>query len=278
MKKQDKNGENAPKRKKFAEYSDIYQVPLHRSYGAKKRETWLSHFNEHLATFLMVLLYGWMFIMLALGTYLFIGALGHIGILLTIIAVVWFIIWKFFRIPRKRIAFILRLRRKCKRFGYKIEYKRSIFKSMRFLTEGIDLTVNTGKRLWVVRFLPCYRYNSDLIFMDANTLKIKHNPIRLKASLFPGHIRHGVRVNTDQGKRFSFDGKVKTINYSFTDEVSASGIKIARALIVNPVPHTIRKAEFDGAIYETGTGEKMWGYTLFSGSGFLETLDRESGD
>ena len=276
MEKHD-NGQGEPK-KKFAEYSDIYQVPLHRSYGAKKRETWLSHFNEHLATFLMVVLYAWMFIMLALGTYMFISALGHIGTLIAVLAAVWFIVWKFFRVPRKRIAFLLKLRRRCKRFGYKVEYKRNIFKGMRFLTEGIDLTVNTGKKLWIVRFLPCYRYNSDLIFMNDSTINIKHNRIRLKASLFPGHIRQGARIDTKQNKRFSAGGKTKTISYSFTDEVSVSGVKTARALIVNPVPHTIRKAEFDGAIYETGTGEKMWGYTLFSGSGFLETLERESGD
>jgi hypothetical protein len=81
-----------------------------------------------------------------------------------------------------------------------------------------------------------------------------------------------------ENKRFSLDGKIKTVSYSFTDEVLHYGVKSARALIVNPVPHTIRKVEKDGAIYETGTGERMWGYTIFSGSGFLETLDCESGD
>jgi hypothetical protein len=86
------------------------------------------------------------------------------------------------------------------------------------------------------------------------------------------------RTLNAENKRFSLDGKVKTIEYSFKDEVLRYGCKSARALIVNPVPHTIRKVEKDGAIYETGTGERMWGYTVFSGSGFLETLDRESGD
>ena len=279
MKKQDNEHTNTQKRKKSAEFSEIYQVPLHRAYGTKKRETWLSYFNEHLATVLMVLLYGWLLIMLALGTYMFITALGHIGIVITIIAVVWFICWKFLRVPRKRIAFILKLRRKCKNLGYKLEFKRNIFKGMKLFTEGIDLTINTGKKVWAVRFLPCYRYNSDLIFVDENTIKIKHNPIRLKSSLLPSNSRHASRWTfKTENKRSLFDGKVKTLTYSFTDEVLHYGVKSARALIVNPVPHTIRKVEKDGATYETGTGERMWGYTLYSGSGFLETLDRESGE
>ena len=279
MEKHDKGqGEPQPK-KKFARFSEIYQVPLHRSYGVRKRETWLSHFNEYLATFLLILLYAWMFIMLALGAYMLIDALDHIGTLIVIIAVAWFISWKFLRIPRKRIKFLLRLRKKCKNLGYRIEYKRNVFAGMRFLKEGIDLTIDTGKKVWAVRFLPCYRYNSDLIFVDENTIKIKHNPIRLKASLFPVNARHAQRLTPKtENKRFSFGGKTKTVSYSFTDEVLHYGVKSARALIVNPVPHTIRKVEKDGAIYETGTGERMWGYTLYSGSGFLETLDRESGD
>ena len=279
MKKQDNEHTNTQKRKKSAEYSEIYQVPLHRAYGTKKRETWLSHFNEYLATFLLILLYAWMFIMLALGAYMLIDALDHIGTMIVIIAVVWFISWKFLRVPRKRIKFLLKLRRKCKNLGYKLEFKRNIFKGMRFLTEGIDLTISTGKKIWAVRFLPCYRYNSDLIFVDENTIKIKHNPIRLKSSLLPSNSRHASRWTfKTENKRSLFDGKVKTLTYSFTDEVLHYGVKSARALIVNPVPHTIRKVEKDGATYETGTGERMWGYTLYSGSGFLEALDRESGD
>ena len=279
MEKRDENRENLKPKKKFAEFSEIFQVPLHRAYGVTKRETWLSHFNEHFATFLLILLYAWMFIMLALGAYMLIDALNHIGTMIVIIAVVWFVVWKFFRVPRKRIKFILKLRKKCKSLGYKIEFKRGVFKGMRFHTEGIDITIDTGKKIWAVRFLPCYRYNSDLIFIDENTIKIKHNPIRLKASLFPVNARHAQRLTLKtENKRFSLDGKVKTIEYSFKDEVLRYGCKSARALIVNPVPHTIRKVEKDGAIYETGTGERMWGYTLYSGSGFLETLERESGD
>ena len=276
MDKRDESRENTSKKKKRPEFSEIFQVPLHRAYGVTKRETWLSHFNEHLATLLLILLYACMFIMLALGAYMLIRALGHIGTAITVVAAVWFIIWKFFRIPRKRIRFLLRLRKKCKNLGYKIEFKRNIFKGMRLLTEGVDLTIDTGKKVWTVRFLPCYKYNSDLIFVDENTIKIKHNPIRLKSSLFPTNAKHAMRRTLNaENKRFSLDGKVKTIEYSFKDEVLRYGCKSARALIINPVPHTIRKVEKDGAIYETGTGERMWGYTIFSGSGFLETLLRE---
>ena len=76
MEKRDEDREKLKVKKKFAEFSEIFQVPLHRAYGVTKRETWLSHFNEHLATLLLILLYASMFIMLALGAYMLIRALG----------------------------------------------------------------------------------------------------------------------------------------------------------------------------------------------------------
>lgn len=275
----DKDDAGSQKKKKtIAQYSDIYQVPLHRSYGKKKRENFFSYLNEFIAGALLVIMYAMLLIMLVIGCYVLITLLGTIGQFIALFVTLTLAYRIIFRIHRKRIKFLLKLRRECKKLGFKIEYKRSFFKSLKFNTEGIDLTVDTGKKLWSVRFLPCKKYNCDLIFEDENTIKIKSNPIRLKSSLM-GNRRHtrpmrSIKMDTDAPIKQI--GKAKTIKYSFTEEITHIRRKSARALIINPVPHTIRKKEKDGAIYETGTGERMWGYTIFSGSGFIETLRRDS--
>lgn len=270
--------ERHEKKREIAEYSDVYKVPLHRSYGITKRESFFTYLNEYLATALTVILYAAMFIMIAVGLYMLITLLGHVGQLIAILALIWFILWKFFRVPRKRIKFLLKLRRKCRALGYKIEYKRGILRGMRFNKSGADLTVDTGKKLWTVRFLPAKRYNCDFIFEDESTLKIKHNPIRFKSSIMGRRASYVAISKQSSGGGANDKIKIKTLPYSFSeaDEIKMNGRKSARALVINPVPHTLKKKEKDGATYETGTGERMWGYTVFSGTGFLETLERES--
>ena len=275
----DKNEDKPQEKKKtIAQFSHIYQVPLHRSYGKKKRENFFSYLNEFIASALLVIMYTMLLIMLAIGCYVLITLLGTIGQFISIFLVLTLAYRTIFRVHRKRIKFLLKLRRECKKLGFKIEYKRPFFKSFKFNTEGIDLTVDTGKKLWSVRFLPCKKYNCDLIFEDENTIKIKNNPIRLKSSLMGRgrHTRSTRPIKMDTNTPVKQIGKAKTIKYSFTEEITHIRRKSVRALVINPVPHTIRKKEKDGAIYETGTGERMWGYTIFSGSGFIETLKRDS--
>ena len=111
---------------------------------------------------------------------------------------------------------------------------------------------------------------------------MKRDPIMMKNSL-PGGSGYApslIRVSRPTSlTKLILGGKTKTnvINYSFTDKKEQLYRTSERALIINPVPYTIKKKEDDGATYETGTGERMWGYTVFSGSGFINTLRSESG-
>lgn len=279
------------KKKTSAEYSDKYQVPLHRSYGVKKKESVFTHLNDYIATVLLVILYVLQLTIWVLGAFWLTVMLGAIGTVIAVIVLVSFIWWKFFRVFRKRVKFLFKLKRTCKSLGFKIKFYRGFFKGLRFNKDGVDFTVDTGKKLWTVRFLPCKKYNTDLIFEDEKTIIMKINPIRFKGSLAPNMSVARRTVSTNgpmaMGKAASKAGtlgslgsfkrsKVKQIEYGFTDMKEQIYRKWERALIINPVPHTILKKETDGAIYETGTGEKMWGYTAFSGSGFINMLKNES--
>ena len=269
-------------KKTFAEYSELNQTEMYRSYGVKKKEGFFAHVNDKMATVMLVVLYALQLTILALGFFWLTVLLGSIGIFLAVSFAVAFVWWKFFRVFRKRVKFLFKLKKECKKLGYKIKFYRSFFKGLFFNKSGVDLTVDTGKKLWTVRFLPCKKYNMDLIFEDEKTIVMKINPVRLKGSLMgevnsstPATARATGLIGLTSVFRKS---KEKRLEYSFTEMREQLYRKSERALIVNPVPHTMKKKEADGATYETGTGERMWGYTVFSGSGFINMLRNESGE
>lgn len=277
-----KTQETEEKKRVIAEYSELNQTELHRSYGVKKKEGFLAHFNDRFASVLVIAFYALMIIICIIGAVSIMFMLGAIGIAVVVLSVVAFIWLKLLRVFRKRIKFLFKLKRQCKKLGYKIKFYRGFFKGLRFNKEGVDFIVDTGKKLWVVRFLPCKKYDTELIFNDKDTIIMKRDPMMMKGSVSHARGRYGGRYNFvgfDALTKQILGGKTKTkvINYSFTDKKEQLYRTSERALIINPVPYMIKKKEDDGATYETGTGERMWGYTVFSGSGFINTLRNESG-
>ena len=242
------------------ERSDIEPIELHRSYGVTKKETWLTHLNSWLASVLAVKLLIGLSVVWILALVLLIAMLGYIGILLAIIAAILFVYFVLLRKVRKRIKFLFRLRRICKKYGFKLEWKRNFFSGLRFNKCGLDFTVDTGKKIWCVRFFTTPKYLSHIIFVDKRSIQIKTSIIKSRLGFVLG-------LNKS---------KVKHVEYTFDDCVESDTKKIEKAILLNPVPHDIFKKDYDGAIIPIGTGERIHGYTIFSGSGFLENLRREA--
>ena len=70
--------------------------------------------------------------------------------------------------------------------------------------------------------------------------------------------------------------RVKAISYSYMDTPPSNVKNAVKVLLVNPVPHDILKKETDGSLTPIGTGEKLYGYTLYTATGFLNELERNS--
>ena len=66
------------------------------------------------------------------------------------------------------------------------------------------------------------------------------------------------------------------MEYLFNDPLPLSTLPVERALILNPVPNMIFKKDSDGVVCAAGSGEKMPDYTIYTGSGFIETVLRAS--
>jgi hypothetical protein len=239
--------------------SEINPVPLYRSYGVTKKEGFFAKLNNVIAAVLAAILFALLFVTWGLGIYILISMLGTIGIAFAIGSVAAFVYIKFCRKIRKRVKFLRRLKKHCKRMGYTLKFHRGFFAALKLNGQGIDFTVDTGKKLWTVRFFTPKKHLSHIIFEDKNHVGIKTN-------ITKSHFKFVLGFNNPKYSQFE---------YRYDDRIELKDRKSARALIINPVPHEVFKKDSDGAVIPIGTGERLFGYIMFTGSGFLEYLARD---
>lgn len=261
----------ASKKKEFAKESEITQVPLHRAYGVTKKEGFFAHANEVIATLIAVGLYILCFAYIIIGLTVFTLLLGELGVVIWAVILLLFVNFVLLRKVRKRAAFFRRLKKCAKAYGLKIEKKRSFWQGLRLNKQGFDFSVESEKKIWFVRFFTTPRKRLNLIFEDPKTVKL----VKIKSKK-----RFFINRNNRQGKINILTGveakNTKVLEYSLDEKPEyAGGKKCAKALVLNPTPFELFYCDGDGARIPTGTGHQFSDYTLFSGSGFLNTLSRE---
>ena len=278
--KYEHNKKDKERKPRGASVSDIDPVPRYRAYGVTKKETWLTRFNNGFADVLFAVLFLLSFAIMALGLYGVIYMLGATGIFISIIAVILVIYLVVFRTLRKRLKFLRRLKKHCKKYKYQLNFKKSFFKSLKNNNAGLDFTLETGKKLWCVRFLAVRHYDSSMMFLNNGKIQIVSPPIEspentIVVNMVTANPLTGARRRTRFSTFSQFAKKKKiTLDFSFTETEQSSKV-VKKALIVNPVPRSMFKKLPDETSVSIGTGEYINGYTVFSGSGFLEALLRD---
>lgn len=240
------------------EVSDLDPVSLYRSYGVRKKEGFFAHLNVLLARILATMLFTLLAIGLGMGLFAILYMLRALGVVIAAVAVLCIVLFGVLRVPRKRRKFIKKLKKVCRKNGYRLEFKRGFFDGMKKNDVGYDFIVKAKNTVWCARFFTCRKRATHLIFEDAHTVTIRTNIVKNKIKAVYGLA----------------DVRNKRIDYTFDDPFPPSVIPCRRALILNPVPHTIFKKDSDGVVGATGSGEEMYGYTVFTGSGFIETIQR----
>ncbi|MBE6694147.1 MAG: hypothetical protein E7589_05235 [Ruminococcaceae bacterium] len=234
-------------------------VPIYRSYGVRKREGFFAKFNNLLAAVYLIILLAFLAVMWGLGVYALIGMLGPIGIALSVIISACLVYFIGFRRIRKRRKFLRKLKKTCRKCNFKLTYTRGFFSALRFHSDGLDFTVETGERLYCVKFIPSKKL-SHVVFLDKNTVRIKTNITRNVFKLVLG---------------FN-DPRVTDKKFGFADTaLPHTRKKAVKAVVLNPVPLDMFRRDSDGAVIATGSGQEFYDYTLYSGSGFINTLTRE---
>ena len=75
---------------------------------------------------------------------------------------------------------------------------------------------------------------------------------------------------------FDFKDRSITVPIAFPDEIDDNDKHGVKAILINPAVMDVNRKGSDGSTIPTGSGEKLFGYTIFTATGFIETLKRNS--
>lgn len=238
------------------------EIPLYRSYGVKKRyNPTLRRLKNFFAKSLVVfLLLFQLFVVATVGFcfWMFSGELIATVITIILTTVFYFINT---RIPRARRKFVKKLKKLCKEKKYRLEFKRSFWKSLSWADkDDIDFVVKAGKYSYFVRYATATKTLSTMTFLSKTELLYTKHPRNNKFTLI-----------------FDFKDKKKILPISFPSYIDDNDKYSIKSILINPVPMNIeRKGSFGEGMEPTGTGEKLYGYTIFNGTGFIETIQRNA--
>ena len=233
--------------------SDMGQVPLYRSYGVKKKaRPLLTAVNLTLSKILMIGIMFWNFVIIAVATF-FIFRYGG-ALLATVAAIVlfWVLIGKHSRIPRRRIGFVRKLKKAGKRNGYQIEYKRGAFESF-FWNERpeADIILKADGETYIIKYATATKPLSSFTFLSRSEMRYTKHRTKNRFSLV-----------------LDLKDRSREMSISFPEGEGK------RIILVNPMARDIFVKNDMGAIVPTGSGESIYGYTVYSGTGFLDMLER----
>ena len=245
------------KNKYEGENIEEWDTPMYRSYGkVKKIYPKFERFKEMVCQGILIWFLLWIGFVFCLILYKMIAYSDVLAFLIALVVVIIVLIPETL-VQRKRIAFIRKLKKACKKNGWEYRTKRRFFAS--FLWNGReeeDFSVRTRTHIYLVKYATAKRRYSDMIFLSKSKM-----------------VYRKLRLNNKFTAAFDLKPKVTEMNVRFPQTFD-DGYTV-RAILINPVPRDIFKKDSDGSIVATGSGEKLFGYTVFSGSGFIATLERE---
>jgi len=228
-------------------------------YKPKNKRIFFASINEILATVMGFIMLGLCGVIIVIGLFFFIYALKMIGVIITALGALLFVYIVLLRSLRKRMIFLQKLKAKCKKCGFKIEKKRGVFRGLKLNKEGFDLIIISPHTRYYVRFFTPRRHRSHITVCDENTVEIKTNIHNSRWKFILGLDKV----------------KVRKMAYAYNDKVNEGVLSAKKVLLVNPVPNNMFKKDSSGAVIPIGTGEKLYDYTIFSGTGFINELQRE---
>ena len=229
----------------------------YRSYGAHR----VSYFSVIFRTVAISLL-GYMFF----GLYLFAFGAGVVtlalygGPLISFLfsALVITLTVLFISRPyRKRLKFVRKLKKICKERKYRL-YKNSHFLKNTRKPSGIcDFIVETGDALYSVMFFPAPKRLSIIRFTEPDMAQVITRILKNRFT-----------------EILNINAKVNFVTYSF-DAPQSKTKKSYKALLMNPAPYSMQAFDKrEGKIVDSGSGAEFFGYVAYSGTGFLDLLER----
>ena len=245
------------KKRKWRDVSDedMGRVPLYRSYGVRKKaRPVVSAINNTLAKLLMLGVAAFNFIIIAIVSAAFFAYGGALLATIVTLTLFWIFIGKHSRIPRRRWEFLRKLKRLCKRNKYRAEFVRRGLESYIWEEKGEpDIRLHANGRTYFIKYATAYKPAAAFTFKSREEASYTKYCGKNRFALVLG-----------------LHDKTKDLRIVFPQEEGE------RIILVNPMPRDIFVKTPDGSTVPTGSGERIYGYTVYSGTGFIEMLEREA--
>lgn len=237
------------------------EVPLYRSYGVTKKVNPAARkIRDVIAKALTIIL-----LVTELGIIFLVTFMLAFYTDVLVATVLFLVLFSIFfynatKLLRRRARFIRKLKRFCKKKGYRIEFKRSFVKGFSWAeNEAVDFVLKAGKWTYYVKLATSKRFLSSYTFVSKNEMK------------YTKIARHN---------RFTIILDLKDKTYSmpiaFPKYIPEDDKYTVKAILINPAVMNIERKGSDGVIVSTGSGEKLFGYTIYTGTGFIETIRRNA--
>lgn len=241
--------------------TDYEHVPLYRSYGVFRKfglpRKILETFYKVLATLVLALL--------AFAAALtIVTAIIYAPVLIStaiVVIIASFILYKPVRLLHKRFRFMRKLKRVCRKNGHTLIINRRFPKYFVHNKEQEDFCVDTGRKIYYGCFLTIPKRLTHVTFLDEKRIRLT------------------TRINAERNKFYQIydlQKKHREKEFYFPYVYSMSKRPVVKVVILNPSPHAIFVKDKDGVERESGTGEFTCGYYIHTGSGFVNTIERET--
>ncbi len=160
---------------------------------------------------------------------------------------------KLLRAPIKRIGFILKLKRICKKGRYSLEFKNISPKTLFSFSNQVDIKLKTDNKTYELMFMPSIKRLTILIFE-------KYGEVRIVTGFLRNRIKDALGLTMrEKCKKYGFNG-------------SKDSEKI---LLLNPVPFEIYSLDlYQKKLIPSGSGDKIFEYTLHTGSSFIREIEK----
>ena len=249
---------------------DELDVPMWKSYGVHKRyRPWLTKLNDILVKILAIVFLSPIFFAAGLVTFIILYlAPVFPGIMFATVMLVLsgliFLYINGLRVPRKRAAFYIKVKRFCRKNRYTVRFERNFWSSLFWAKdERLDFVIKAGNWTYYVKVFGSTHKRSDVTFCHDGELMYRRYP---KKNL----ISH----------MFDLQPRVRKIKIVFPE--TPEGEKNIKAVVLNPVPMEMYKKKQNREVEMTGNCDALFGYTVFTDSGFLDSvrlnIDKEKWD
>jgi hypothetical protein len=238
-------------------------VPMYRSYGVTKKVNPIARKIKYsIAKILTVLVLAIQLSLILLVTFML--AFYTDVLVATVLFIILFSIFFFnaTKLVRRRASFLRKLKKLCKQNKYRLQFKRGFFKALTWAKDDdVDFTVKAGKYTYYVKFATSKRYLSSFTFLAKDQMKYTKIARRNRFTII-----------------LDFKDKIQTLPIEFPKGIDEKDKYTVKAILINPAVMNIERKGSDGVVIPTGSGEKLFGYTIYTGTGFIETLKRNAED